>query len=224
MTGLREKKKVESRKRITNAAARLIRKRKSTDFTMAELAKLAGISTYTTYNLIGSKAGVLYILLNDILDQIILPDTSYVSKKIEAIEKFFEIVDVPLKIFTDQEDFYRALTRFLFSSSGEPEREKYQIRAWGYWRQAIAVLDRVGLLPADIRPSDLIRAANLSFTGVIEVWTHGELSSEGMRAQVRSVLAMLLLSLGDAEVRRLLLDIVNAERAKVEASLWPPAI
>src|ERR1041385_1026819 len=60
--GLREKQTGERRERILDAARKLMRRAGGTGFTMRALAKEAGVSLATPYNLFRSKAGVLYAL------------------------------------------------------------------------------------------------------------------------------------------------------------------
>jgi AcrR family transcriptional regulator len=67
---LREKQMAERRGRILDAAESLIRQTGGTDFPMLALAERAEVSPTTPYNLFGSKAGVLYALLNRTMDQI----------------------------------------------------------------------------------------------------------------------------------------------------------
>jgi len=60
--GLREKQTGERRERILDAARKLMRRTGGTGFTMRALAKEAGVSLATPYNLFRSKSGVLYAL------------------------------------------------------------------------------------------------------------------------------------------------------------------
>lgn len=70
ITSRREQAKEGRRQAILNAAESLIEESGNTDFSMKQLAERAGISTFTTYNLIGQKGEVLYTLLERSLDDI----------------------------------------------------------------------------------------------------------------------------------------------------------
>src|SRR5437867_9345818 len=67
---LREIHKTERKQQILSAARRLIRKKGFPRMSMRELAQEARVSLATPYNLFGSKANVLYALLESLFEKL----------------------------------------------------------------------------------------------------------------------------------------------------------
>jgi AcrR family transcriptional regulator len=65
MSGTRELRKNERRQAILEAARTLMLDRRSDDFSMPTLAKKAGVSLVTPYNLFGSKANILIEIVRE---------------------------------------------------------------------------------------------------------------------------------------------------------------
>lgn len=213
--GLREDNKQFRRQLIIDAAEHLIGETGSTNFTMHDLARQAGLSPHTTYNLIGSKSTVLYILLNRCLDRIVrlpdLPNTQW-----GAMEYIFKTGDAGMDVFTANPRFYRPLLRFLFGVVEETHRPAYMSRAYQYWHRATMVLQDAGLLRDGIKAEDLARDINIFITGVMEFWIHDELDNDGLRAQICHGIALRLLSLGIEEFRPRLIEELTKARAVIE--------
>jgi hypothetical protein len=183
---------------------------------MVELAEEAGVSTYTTYNLIGSKATVLYILLNKLVDEIVIPEEVNSKDKSEHIRRFLRFADAPVDLYAKDEGLYRPLTRYLLGSIHTEERAKYQKRAWNYWTLAVSSIEHGGLLRSDLLPIDMIRSVNVGFTGIMEFWVHHELSVAGLRAHARTVLALNLIGFCHERFRPLAIDIVKVARQLIQ--------
>jgi len=191
----REQAKRERRQRILAAAESLIEETAGTDFSMALLADRAGISTYTTYNLIGHKSTVLYVLLNQSLDQLdFFHDDS--RSNLDPIECVFYSVDRIVELFTSRSNLYRPLFGYLLSSSDPEHRPKFMKRSIDYWSRAYGPLDLAGYLMGPLKKIDLIRDAQMFFTGVVEYWVHGDLSNEDFSDHVVHGFALRMLPLG----------------------------
>ena len=216
---LREQKKDGRRRAILHAAEVLIRENGSIDFTMRELGQRAGFSTATTYNLIGSKSTVLYMLLNQSLDRV---DTARMTLPNDAdpIEHVFQAADTAVNIYTADASFYRPLQRFLLSMSDEVHRPRYMGRAFTYWYDVVKSLQLRDLFPASLCPEDIARELQLSFAGVITLWVHDELDTREFRAQIRTNVALTLLALDhEKSKKRLLAEI--AENRKIIVPTLP---
>jgi AcrR family transcriptional regulator len=216
MVGLREKNKERNRRQIIAAAKQLIKENNSTDFTMVQLAEEAGVSTYTTYNLIGSKATVLYILLNNLVDEISIPPVVHSRDQAEHIKRFVKFGDAPVDLYVNDEGLYRPLTRYLLGSVHTEERAKYQKKAWNYWMLAVSGVESAGILRDDLSSVDLVRSVNIGFTGIMEFWVHSELSAAGLRAEARTMLALNLISFCHERLRPVAIDIVKSCRHLIE--------
>jgi AcrR family transcriptional regulator len=209
---MREQKKEERRRAILQAAGTLIRETSSTDFSMRELARRAGFSLATTYNLIGSKATVLYALLNQCMDSVDLARLSSL-KHGDPIEHVFQASDAAVTIYTSDPDFYRPLLRFLLGVPDSVNRPLFMDRAFRYWWAAVQTLAQRGSFQGMFAPQALARDLQIFFAGTIDFWVHNELDSEQFKAQIRMGVAMRLLALGlDRYSARLKNEIANHGR------------
>lgn len=200
----REQAKRERRQRILAAAESLIEETAGTDFSMALLAKRAGISTYTTYNLIGQKSSVLYSLLNQSLDELDLLSEGEPPSD-DAVEYVFYAAENIVQLFTSRENLYRPLFSYLLSSNDPEHRPAFMMRSISYWSKAYEPLAVSGYIRDPIKTVDLIRDAQMFFTGVLEYWVHGDLSNKDFFNHVGHGFVLRMLSLGiSATDRRLL--------------------
>src|SRR5665213_3648607 len=107
----REKQMAERRRRILDAAEALIRQAGGTGFPMLALSERAEVSPTTPYNLFGSKAGVLYALLNSTMDQIDERTQRFSSSN--PIERALEAAESAADFFARDPEFFRSLYLFL---------------------------------------------------------------------------------------------------------------
>lgn len=188
---LEERKNVR-RRAILQAAEVLVREGLSTDFSMQQLAAKAGISTYTTYNLIGNKSTVLYILLNHCIDRI---DMSGVANVGDISPERYVIASgiAAARVFTDDGDFYRPLMRFLFGVPDRQHRPVFMKRAQSYWMGVSENLRLESRGSGAISTFDLAVDFLTHFTGALDAWVHGETNDRQFAARIRHGLALRLL-------------------------------
>lgn len=166
---------------IREAAARLIVETGGTDFTMQHLASEAGASLATTYNLIGTKAAVLYALLDASLD-----DLAATQSALSSSGKAGDIVVMvrhAVDFFAAKPDYYRPLMRYLLGIYEPDRRPLFMARALDYWRIAVGP------------PSSkcLAQALHLSFAGALDLWVHVEIDG-GAFGQLMEQQARLLIA------------------------------
>ena len=211
---LEERKNVR-RRAILQAAETLVREGLSTDFSMQQLAIEAGISTYTTYNLIGNKSTVLYILLNHCIDRI---NMSHVADKSEISPERYVIASgiAAAHVFTNDGNFFRPLMRFLFGVSDEHHRPAFMERAQSYW---MGVAENLLLSKDDsaISTFDLAVDFLTHFTGALDAWVHGETTDSQFVARIRHGLALRLMIIADEGERSWL----KQEMAQARSEMGP---
>ncbi|MGD9663910.1 MAG: TetR/AcrR family transcriptional regulator [Novosphingobium sp.] len=198
MTSKREMAKEGRRQAILNAAERLIEETGETDFSMKQLAERAGISTFTTYNLIGQKAEVLYTLLDrslDDIDALAMMQAGKIDPVTKPLEYLFEAVDNIVHVFTGRSALYKPLFRFLLGVRDATHRPNFMKRSSDYWRFAYAPLDNAGLIKPPVQKIDMVRQAQHLFTGVLEYWVHDDLSDKDFSDHIRHGYALHLLAL-----------------------------
>jgi AcrR family transcriptional regulator len=173
------------------AAARfLIERGESTDFTMQQLADRAGLSLATTYNLIGTKAAVLYELLSDGLRALSARQAA-VSQSAPD-ERVSAMASLAVGFFGAEPDYYRPLMRYLLGVYEPTKRPLFMARAIAFWRIAVSDSESDGTKPLlDNDLEDRAQCLHLTFTGALDLWVHGELSLQdfenAMARQIRFI-------------------------------------
>ena len=191
-SGQRERAKAARRTLIIDVAERLIRERQSTDFSMRELGKEAGLSPFTTYNLIGTKSAVIYALLNRSLDAI--GDTRTVLSTASIHDQIYQAGDAAVDIFTGDPNFYKPLLRMVLGVPDPLYRPAFTIRAYDYWRSVMRCLDPIEL--TTVTAIDLAHDVQVFFNGALEIWVHDDTDEAQFRAQIRHGLTLRMLALG----------------------------
>jgi AcrR family transcriptional regulator len=196
---LRERQAAERRGRILDAAARLVRKHCGTDFPMVALAAAAEVSPATPYNLFGSKAGVLYALLNRSLDELTSEVLTFSTE--DPVDRVLEAGAVAADRFARDPGFFRPLFQFLLGVRDDVDRPRFMDRSLEYWKHALHAADERGLLPDEIDRDELARELLIHFAGVLELWGHEEVDGAGFRAQIVYGTALLLGNVADRRAR-----------------------
>jgi AcrR family transcriptional regulator len=180
----------ERRQSIFNAARILIRENRSTDFSMPLLAKCAGLSNATTYNIIGSKSTVLYHLLDQCAEELLAlavrnSDCGFSHKQALAA------ADAAIAHFVTDPDLYRPLMQHLLGLSQSDTRPSFMSKALRYWRISLGVPNTPNVA-TDIRNGDLAQIFHILFIGAMNAWIYGDLDAEGMRRWVEEGIALVL--------------------------------
>jgi AcrR family transcriptional regulator len=196
---LRERQAAERKGRILDAAARLVRQRRGTDFPMVALAETAEVSPATPYNLFGSKAGVLYALLNRSLDELTSELLTFSTD--DPIDRVLEAAAVAADLFARDPGFFRPLFQFLLGVRDDVDRPRFMDRSLEYWKHALRAADERELLPEEIDRDELARQLLVHFAGVLELWVHEELDDAGFRTQIAYGTALLLTNIADRRSR-----------------------
>ena len=212
----REAAKEGRRQRILDAAEFLVEASGSTDFSMEQLARHAGISPHTVYNLVGSKAAVLYILLNRALDRMEEARVS-VPEKRDPFEVIFASGDIIIDVYTARPNFFQPLLRFLFGVKDVEYRPAFMRRSYEHWRVAVMALSSAGLMSDGVTEIDMARDLQMFFTGSLEYWVLGEIDADEFRAQIRHGFSMRLLTLSIDAARPALLRNIAAARPVISA-------
>lgn len=217
----REDRKNDRRQRIIEAAEELIRETGSTDFSMHVLAARAGFSTPTTYNLIGSKATVLYILLNQYQDRL---DNSLLrpSTTDDPFENVLRASDIAVQVYTADSTFIRPLMRFLLGIPDPIHRPAFMTRGYQYWWRAFQGLTKKGYLGKAVDMDDLARDFVIYFSGVIDFWVHEELNDDQFCVQARIGVLLRLMALGDETTNQKLQRELDKCRKKIKPLYQPP--
>lgn len=190
----------------------MIRKSGGTDFSMLALAEEAGVSPATPYNLLGSKVGALWALLNYSLDKV-LDQLSLQREPSDPFERVVLAASMGAEVFTSEADFYRPLYRFLLGCGDPVHRPQFMDRALAFWMNATDLLNQRGYLRAPIDQVEISREMEIHFLGVLDLWVQNELDDNEFQAQIVFGTALMLLSVADEPGRtRLMKHLQKAKR------------
>ncbi len=210
----RAQQKESRRASILDGAEALVRETRGTDFSMHDLAAKAGLSTATTYNLIGTKATVLYALLNRSVDRLSAERAS-IAERMAPVDYVDRAGRIAVDFFARDPGFYRPLMRFLLGVPEPVHRPRFMARAHDFWHAVVDRLGTEGRLERGIEASDVARALHLLFTGALDLWVHDELDAAQFRAQVRHGSALILLSLSLPRTETCLLEKLREARPRI---------
>lgn len=200
--------------RLLDAAASLIRTSGGTDFSMLALAELARVSPATPYNLLGSKAGILWALLNHSLDKI-EARFALIREPRDPFERVVQAAATGAEIFASEPDFYRPLYRFLLGCADPVSRPEFMDRSLAYWMHATALMNQRGYLQAPIDQAEFCREMTIHFLGVLDLWVQHELDDEEFRAQIVFGTSVKLLAVADEPARARLMKHLQAAKRKL---------
>lgn len=210
----REQQKESRRRAIIHATETLIRETGSVEFSMIDLGKRAGLSTATTYNLIGSKATVLYLLLNRSLAKLYSQNDEPPTGG-DAVEHFLAAADIATQFFTADPKFYKPLMMFLLGVPNQVNRPKTMSTAYAYWTKAVEELFTRNAKREGVLPEDVARCCHIFFAGALDLWVQDELSDQQFQSQVRHGVALQLFSLGDPRIEARLLRELRCAGARL---------
>lgn len=175
---------------LLDSAHRLVEEGGSTDFTMQQLAAAAGLSLATTYNIIGTKAAVLYALLDAGLDS--LAEAQRALQAAEPERRLEENARTAVRFFANEERYYRPLMRYLLGIYEPEKRPLFMARAIAFWRIAVSGGASDGQVALSPTPGETFaRALHVSFIGALDLWVHHEIDREAFEEIVIEHLDML---------------------------------
>lgn len=201
---------------LMDAAEQLIRAEGSTEFSMVALAKAAGVSPATPYNVFESKAGLLFSLLNRSLDEVTATWTHDVSR-LPPYQRVIQTAEISAKFYTADAVFYRPLYGFLIGIAGREERVVFMERASALWHAATAGMQSAGLFPPEVPQEEVDLQLATNFSGWMNKWAHTEISDDEFVIRVAYSTATVLLGFaGDGTGRKELLSVLGRYRRALD--------
>lgn len=205
-----------------DAAEQLIRAEGSTDFSMISLAKAAGVSPATPYNVFDTKAGLLFSLLNRSLDEV-TATWAHDVPDLPPYQRVIQTAEISAKFYTSDAVFYRPLYGFLIGIAGREERVVFMERANALWHAATSGMESAGLFPPEVPQEEVDLQLATNFSGWMNKWAHSEIGDEEFVYRVAYSTATVLLGFARNDAsRRELLTILGRYR-KALLGLASPA-
>jgi AcrR family transcriptional regulator len=201
----REDQKAQRRLALVEAAESLIRETGSTEFSMLVLAERAGLSPTTPYNLFGTKAAILYALLDRSADNA-FADASAKSRGSDPYRRVLRASDALAGVLRSDPDFFKPLYAYLIGVVDTVYRPAFMARARVYWEDALAGVASGRRLPPGTQAPQLAQQLAIHALGGLEMWIQQELDDQQLVAQMRLGTCLLLLGIAPPEARTMLRD------------------
>lgn len=196
------------RRNIVTAAHMLIRETGGAGFSMLELARRAGVSPATPYNLHGTKAEVLRRVVEDEFGSF----ARRLAEEPEAgpLDRLLRTIDLVVVHYCAEPEFYRGLYAAMHGIEGNPLREMMGAQGEALWTALVAAAIAHGelhpLLPADQLTPLLLR----TIAATTEAWLDDHWEPERFRAEMARATRLLLLGLVDQDRAEAFRDAIRA--------------
>jgi AcrR family transcriptional regulator len=187
--GRREAGKEERRQRIIQAARELIRETHTTGLSMRELAKRAGVSLATPYNLFGSKGAVVLAVLQDVREY---NQRFSARSSNDAVARIFEAIDLALEYYLADPAFYTVLWREVFAAANV-RAAIYNPKRDAFWLGLIRAAAEAGAIQPAIDAELLLHQLDHQFRSVMLDWVSGDLPPEVLAPTIHLGYALILL-------------------------------
>lgn len=212
---LREIQKTERKQQILSAARRLIRKKGFMNMSMRELAKEACVSLVTPYNLFGSKANVLYALLESFFDKLTTAtDDLDIQDPIDAL---YALTQFSIEEYARDPVFYRSILTSMVTTGELLPVPRIVHRCTTLWQRGLDAGIVQGLFQPHTRPDLVARQIQVNYRGAMELWIEGGVDIEGFETQLLYGLSLCLLAVATAKGRTRLLGRLQDIEQKLDS-------
>lgn len=214
---LRKQQREERRQRILDVTEALIRETSGTDFAMVQVARRAGMSEPTPYNLFGSKGAILYTLLNRAMDELALGEQAYGAVDEVALHPVMAMRHAA-DFFIHDPVLFRPLFKYQLGEYAYAERPAYMDRALDYWRKSLDGLVRDGTLECGSGSSgfsrdDIAIPLLAQSVGLLDLWVQGEFSDDEFRARMTFSAALIVHPIVDGPRREKLDQVIREAKS-----------
>lgn len=197
------------RRNIVDAAHELVRETGGAGFSMLDLARRAGVSPATPYNLLGSKSEVLRRVIADEFERFAarlaqLPPLPPFAHLLRA-------VDLIAAHYLAEPDFYRGLYGAVLDASAGDLRAMMMAEGQALWRAMVEAAADEGAIELPIEAPALTGLLLRTLGGAVEAWLAEGWSGERFAAEMTCASRLLLLGLARGEAAtRLRADIATS--------------
>lgn len=205
--GKRQRGIEERRRRLVKAASELIAERDDGSFSMPELAKRAGLSLATPYNLFGSKAAVLAKVFERLVRGF-HRDPAWMAG-LPASARIIGVVDRLVMAYEEQGRLFRNLWKALYGLDLSEHRAINLSLSNEIVHPLVASLAADGLIHGDIPLAAVENTLVRVFDANFEMWAAQDWPPERLRAQLHTSFALVFLGLLDPPERGRLAEVIR---------------
>lgn len=211
--GKRQQGVEERRRRLVRAASELIAERDDGSFSMPELAKRAGLSLATPYNLFGSKAAVL----SQVFERLVRGfhrDPAWMAG-LPASERILGVIDRLVAAYDVQGRLFRNLWKALYGLDLSEHRQLNLSLSNEIVHPLVASLAADCLIPPQVPQAAVENTLVRLFDACFEMWAAQDWTTARLRAELRTSFALAFLGLIDGPERDRLAAVIRAEAAEL---------
>jgi len=205
--------------RILEATGAIIAREGMAALSMRGLAREAGLSVTTLYNLFGSRDDILYALVHDITDRIdrILEQDAPLD---DPIERCRAVITVSIAYIVEHESMCRPMLVACYQGLSGPPRDRMGMpeRAAGMQRIAIEAAVARGLLCDTLAPDVLASQIYHGYEMAHCLWAFGLIDAAEFEARALYGLYVALLGVATDAVRPSLQDELRSLEPKLRAA------
>ena len=209
---------------IVEAAQALIRERGDAGFAMTELAARAGVSQATPYNLVGSKADLLRLVVGDEFESF--------SRRMDSVSHaspLGALLDATALVVTHYEadrQYYRGLYRSVFSLDATEMRDLMASQGQTLWRGFVQAAVDAGEIEAFVAVLPLTHVLLRAISATAQAWLAEGWNEERFRLEMAQTARLVLASVVDAPLRAGLVSELAVAQAALQEMIEgeaPPA-
>ena len=179
---------------------------------MRELAREAQVSLVTPYNLFGSKADVLYALLESFFDT--LDTATDELDQQDPIDAMYALTQFSVQEYARDPVFYRSLLSSMVTTGELLPVPRIVQRCTMLWQRGLDAGVAQGLFQPQTRPDLVALQIQVNYRGAMELWIEGGVDIAGFETQLLYGLSLCLLAVAtDAGRSRLLGRLQKIEKA-----------
>ncbi|MFT7653929.1 MAG: AcrR family transcriptional regulator [Limisphaerales bacterium] len=208
----REEAKQVRRVKILAATRVLIRDTSVTIFSMRVLAKRAGVSLVTLYNLFGSKQAIMYALLDEDIQQY---GGQLSRSRLDPLAILFRAVTLGKTHFEREPDYYKAILFAVYSNGGTEFRTMFRGPRRELWRRLVAEAVEAQCLEEWVDCEAFsVHLATIYFANILE-WVAGEISLKDVETRTHYGFALALLGVATQTHTDVLLERITKAQKKL---------
>lgn len=175
---------------------------------MRELAQEARVSLATPYNLFGSKANVLYALLESLLEKLERAIDELATQ--DPIDALYALTQFSVQEYARDPGFYRSLLSSMVTAGEFLPVPRVVRRSTTLWQRGLDAGIAQGLFQPQTRSDLVARQIQVNYRGAMELWIEGGVDMKGFETQLLYGLSLCLLAVATPKGRARLLGRLQA--------------
>ncbi len=186
----REQGKASRKQHIIRTARQMLEETGEDGFSMRVLAKRAGCSPTTPYNLFGTKTGVLLEVYNADLEMFLKKFDSVESEN--RVSRVFDFIDMVCALYSREPGFYRTMMQLISAPTPTELRKGLIEPRTEIYHKLVSGMAAQGALKKSVNLHLLARTMAHIMTSGILGWSSGDISIDELRHELFGGFALIL--------------------------------